>query len=193
MAKIYIQKPSSRVYVRRHSITRLILEKFAEGGKVFINAFFPPQYSFTSSGRRLFGLDSNPEVSPRTLSAILSRLKRQGLVARGGSLRSSQWYITSKGKMRLHERQEIVMEIPERDDIPRLVIFDIPECERRNRNIVRTELTACGFRHLQKSVWLGFNPLPQQFIERLDELRLKNKVHILSIQKGGTIENLLEN
>src|SRR3989344_1727506 len=142
MAKIYIQKPSSRVYVRRRSITRLILEKLAEGGKVFIDAFFPPQYSFTSSGRRLFGLDSNPEVSPRTLSAILSRLKRQGLVARGGSLRSSQWYITSKGKMRLHERQEIVMEIPERDDIPRLVIFDIPECERRNRNIVRTELIA---------------------------------------------------
>ncbi|MBI2122295.1 MAG: hypothetical protein HYT98_04205 [Candidatus Sungbacteria bacterium] len=188
-----MQKPSSRVYVKNRSITRLVLEKLAEGGKVFLDAFFPPQYSFTSSGRRLFGLDSSPEVSPRTLSAILSRLKRHGLVGRNGSSRNSRWHITTKGKLRLHKRQEIVLEIPEKDGIPRLVIFDIPERERRKRDIVRMELTACGFRHLQKSVWLGFNPLPQQFIERLDELRLKNKVHILSIQKSGTIENLLKN
>lgn len=190
--KRYWQRKFSRRYVRNISVTRLLLEKLSEAGEVLGESFFPPQYSFTSSGRRLFGLDDSPEVSPQTLSAILSRLKRQGLVARSGSPGSSRWRITPKGNRRLHENIEIVVDLPEKDGVPRLVTFDIPEKERRKRDIVRTELKACDYRQLQKSVWIGFRPLPKQFIERLDELRLKNKIHILSIRDGGTIEHLID-
>ena len=49
---------------------------------------------------------------------------------------------------------------------------------------------AANYSQLQKSVWLGYNPLPESFIKFLDELKLKNKVHIVSIAKQGTLEEI---
>ena len=73
------------------------------------------------------------------------------------------------------------------DGITRLVIFDIPEKERRKRNILRVELVTYDFKMLQKSVWIGATPLPEDFIHKLDKLNLKNKVHIFSVQEYGTL------
>ncbi|MEK7500771.1 MAG: CRISPR-associated endonuclease Cas2, partial [Patescibacteria group bacterium] len=73
---------------------------------------------------------------------------------------------------------------------PRLVMFDIPESKRKKRNWLRMNLMAANYSQLQKSVWLGYNPLPESFIKFLDELKLKNKVHIVSIAKQGTLEEI---
>ena len=84
----------------------------------------------------------------------------------------------------------IASDLPKEDGIIRLVMFDIPETERRKRNLVRLELVACGYRQLQKSVWSGDRPLPEKFIKSLDTLRLKDKIQIVSINKLGTLETV---
>lgn len=167
------------------SITSIVLEKLAEIGVGTLDAFFPKKYSYTHGSRRLLGLDSYPKVSPPTLSAILSRLKKQGLVERVGNNRNSSWSITKKGLQKI--RHEYLDDALKKDDIARLVIFDIPERERKKRDIVRAELVGCGFEKLQKSVWIGYNPLPKSFIDSLDNLNLRGKVHIFSIRDRGTL------
>jgi len=170
------------------SITRIILEKTAELGMITLDIFFPPNYSYTRVSRKLFGLDNYPETSSPTISTLLCRLRRQGLVIRKGSNRSSVWRISKKGKVWL-AKQKLVKVIPKKDGIPRLVIFDIPERERRKRNILRAELMGYGFERLQKSVWLGYNPLPEDFVRMLEVQSLKNKVHIFSIRDVGTLSS----
>lgn len=175
--------------MRRTSVTRLILEKLGELGGVTFDIFFPPQYSFTSFSRTLFGRDSYPEMSPRTLSAVLVRLRNQGLVARSGSRKKSIWSLTKAGKKLLQKSLEEPRSsvIPKKDGIARLVIFDIPERERKKRDILRVGLVSCNFERLQKSVWIGYNPLPEDLIQLIDDLGLQKGVHIFSIRDKGTI------
>ena len=40
---------------------------------------------------------------------------------------------------------------------------------------------------LQKSVWIGKNKIPEEFLKALAELDLMNFIHILKISKTGTI------
>ena len=174
--------------MRKKSIAWFTLEKIGELGKVGLETFFPRNYAYTRVSRELFGLDRNPKVAPRTLSTILSRLAREGLVERKGRRQSSQWSVTKKGKMFLRAGNESVpVKLPKSDGVCRLVIFDIPEYERKKRTAIRVELIGCNFRQLQKSVWVGYHPLPHDFIMLLDELGLKDRVHIFSVIKSGTL------
>lgn len=166
--------------------TRLILEKIFELGEVTFDAFFPPNYSYTRISRKLFGLDSHPKIAPKTLSVILSRLRNQGLISRKGTRRASIWQITKQGKKFLRNHQ--LIEIPEKDGIARLVIFDIPENERKKRNILRAELISYSYQRLQKSVWIGWNALPEDFVDLIDKLDLQKHVHIFSVREAGTIQ-----
>lgn len=171
------------------TLTQLILEKLMELGEVALDAFFPAKYPEARLWRKILGLDPSYEFSTRSFSVILSRLKRQGLVARRGSNRKTLWAITDQGKalLRPTRGEDLFEDLPPRDGVSRLVIFDIPERERKKRDAVRRELLACDFRALQKSVWIGYRPLPEDFLELLDELGLHKHVHILTVRDGGTI------
>lgn len=129
------------------------------------------------------------KVHPTTVSSILSRLQRQGLVERVGSKQKAFWRITPKGKeWRKARNQNHDMCQQKNDGITRLVIFDIPEYDRKKRTVIRTELIECNFRQLQKSVWIGVCPLPESFILLIDKLCLKDNVHIFSVREKGTID-----
>lgn len=174
--------------LRKRTLTRFILEKIGEAGWLYFDAFFPRQYSYARISRQFFGIDAYPEAKPRTISALLVRLRREGLVARRKREGKDAWVLTKRGVGRL--KRDIVAPVPVSDGISRLVIFDIPERERRKRDTIRAELIACNFTRLQKSVWMGDNPLPEDFITLVDNLRLKGKLHIFSIRGKGTLQEI---
>lgn len=171
--------------LRTRTLTRLLLEKISEAGWLYFDAFFPRQYSYARVSRRLFGRDGYPRATPATVSSLLWRLRREGLVVRRKHQGRSAWVLTKQGAARLRQN---VIPVPASDGISRLVIFDIPERERKKRDAIRAELIACNFARLQKSVWMGTNPLPEDFITLVDDLRLKGKLHIFSIREQGTIQ-----
>jgi len=86
-----------------------------------------------------------------------------------------------------HQKEE--KNIPPRDGVQRIVVFDIPERERRKRDVLRFELISSGFEQLQKSVWIADRPMTEEFITLLDNLRLHSHVHIFTVQKHGTLQN----
>lgn len=177
--KSVIQRPA------RPSLTRLILEKIAEGGEVLLDSFFPAKYPEARLWRKLLGLDPSYEFKRPTFVAILSQLKAQGLVTRVPKLGRRCWRLTQAGRTTLAERERPAT--PRSDGKKRLVCFDIPERNRAKRQWLRGELIACGYRQLQKSVWIGEVPLPQDFIEALDTLELRGRVHILRVESEGTL------
>ena len=170
------------------SLTKLILEKFQEASDLAFDAIFPKNRIEGKVWRQILGLPTGYEFSPRTFSTILYRLKKDGLVVKTGPHRKSIWSLTDKGKNFV--TRVVEPSLPKEDGIVRLVMFDIPEKESGKRRLTRERLLASGFSQLQKSVWVGYRPLPQKFIEFLDDMKLKGKVQIVSIDKKGTLETI---
>lgn len=167
------------------SLTRLVLEKIAEGGEVLLDSFFPAKYPEARLWRKLIGLDPSYKFKRPTFVAILSQLKAQGLVERTPKRGRTHWHLTQAGRATLTEKQHVAP--PRPDGRKRLVCFDIPERDRAKRQWLRGELIACGYRQLQKSVWIGEVPLPREFVEMLDTLELRGCVHILQVESKGTL------
>ncbi|MDP3766999.1 MAG: hypothetical protein Q8S13_03210, partial [Dehalococcoidia bacterium] len=92
------------------------------------------------------------------------------------------WRLTSVGSTYLERSAS-----GNTDGVRRIVVFDIPERERKKRDTLRLELMAAGFMPLQKSVWCGGRPLPQDFLELIDALRLRPYVHVFSVRASGTL------
>lgn len=176
-------------------ITKAILEHLAESGKGVIETFFAPQRQRVKFTRTvLAAYDTHYSSHIRTkhaLSATLCRLKKQGLVASSGPKKKAVWTITKEGLKFLKQAPirtaRNVYTLDPEDGLIRLVTFDIPEQQQKKRRWLHTELLACGFRPLHKSVFIGKRPLPSDFIKNLNELSLGKYVHIIGIEKSGTL------
>ncbi len=179
-----VRKPKPRPYA---TLSRLIVEKLAEFGEVSLSAFFPAKYPEARLWRSILNLDDDYRFRRETFSALLSRLRAQGLIERKGTTRKSKWRLTKRGLDYLAKLKPKVESRP--DGVERLVIFDIPEKERKKRDAIRLELVAAGYRQLQKSVWRGNRPLPEDFLELVDVLELHSHLHIFSIREKGTLDS----
>lgn len=173
------------------SLTRCILEKINEAGELTLESLLPRGRAESKIWRSILDLPGDYEFSHHTFSTILSRLKNQGLVAKKGIHRKTMWVLSGKGKTKLdNDLSEAEIGPPKSDGVPRLVVYDIPEVEKRKREWLRSALVSCGYSHLQRSVWLGYCPLPEKFIRKIHELGLRSKVHIVSVYKSGTLEEI---
>lgn len=168
---------------KKRSLTLLILKTIFDLGFVTIGSFFPAKYPQARMWRQILGLDKSYQFSKQSFSTILWRLQRQGLIER----KDDKWSITNFGKKTIRETKfKQDLELPPKDGVVRLVIFDIPEQERKKREWLRLELMACDYKLLQKSVWVGYRPLPKIIFEALEYLNLRPHVHVFSIRHGGT-------
>lgn len=129
---------------------------------------------------------------------MLSRLKKQGFVEKKSSRGSSIWTITKKGREKIraiYERNK--NQLPPRTHYQqeaspewKIVIFDIPEKEKRKREWLRPTLRRLGFRQLQKSVWIGKVAIPEIFLEDLKKLHMLEYIEIFAITKSGSIRQI---
>ncbi len=170
-----------------NTISKMILSKVGEIGYITVDAFFPKKYPQARLWREILGLDRNYKFSKDKFSSILSKLKSEGLVKRIGSKKKSKWGVTSKGEFVLKKFKNDKLK-PTPDGQPRIVVFDIPEKEKHKRVWIRSELVALGYKMVQKSVWLGKCPLPEDFMLEIKQRNLTYCVHIFSVKEKGTIE-----
>lgn len=156
---------------------------------------------YATSYRRLRGIErrtrnrtsigaADGEHERERFYKMLWHLKHQGLIEK----KKRAWRITFKGKRwrkRLAARAENTLPshayTAKRSPALTLVIFDIPERERRKRLWLRVALMKLGFTRLQKSVWTGKVVLPETFLVDLRTLHLLSYVEIFSITKAGSL------
>ena len=177
------------------SLTRAILEHLAENGRLLIDAFIPP-HPRSRAARALLGLDQrrygSSKTAKHTISTLLCRLRKEGFVASAGPKKKTVWRITGKGRKHLHDAPHpqftrVDYALPPKDHMVRLISFDIPERQRKSRDWLRKTLLACDYRILHKSVFIGNRPLPDEILEEIDELNLASYVHIVGLDKKGTL------
>ena len=124
---------------------------------------------------------------------LMHRLRKDCLITK----KKSSWAITKKGKQKLDglkERKEVF--IPKKKYLIKegrelnIIIFDIPEEQRRKRDWLRETLIQLGFSKLQQSVWISKNKLPEELLKDLRTFRMLEYVEIFSITKTGTIRHI---
>ena len=129
---------------------------------------------------------------------LLCYLQKEGLVEKQKKEGLLFWKITKKGVEKLKnikknstlfKKREYKIE---KDKYPIIIIFDVPEVEKRKRVWLRENLSALGFSMLQKSVWMGENKLPAEFIEDLKRLSILSYIEIFGVIKRGTIASELK-
>ncbi len=182
--------------MRLYSLASALLSHLAENKYLLIDALLPPGYPETRLSRAFFGLDNFRRQYPshhfarKSLLTTLHYLKKQKLVAQRNIKGRRAWQLTLPGKKLLHTTHSngIIHFLPcPIDHIVRLVTFDIPETDRKKRNWLRNTLVSCGYAQLHKSVFFAMRPLPQDVIEKISELNLHNYVHIIGVNKQGTL------
>lgn len=172
---------------KRPTLAGLILEHIAEAGEALLDSFFPRKYPQARLWRKLLGLDATYEFKRATFASILSQFQAQGLVERRVKTGQSFWRVTHRGRAAVGVRPPARQ--PNADGQKRIVCFDIPERDRAKRQWLRGELIALGYQPLQRSVWIGESPLPVEFIEALDTLKLYDCVRILRVESKGTLRS----
>jgi phenylacetic acid degradation operon negative regulatory protein len=93
-------------------------------------------------------------------------------------------YLTEKGllefiKFRIHDKKSIW------DKKWRVVIFDIPEKERSQRDFLRKQLKWLGFKELQKSVWIFPYDIKKETEEMLEicDLVISSDIRFMTVEK----------
>ncbi len=139
-------------------------------------------------GTSNFNALKSGKISNNTLYLTLSRLKKLGLVEK----KDKNWIITNKGKK--YSREKLSRSFPkhakkEKTDQKKkiVIVFDIPEKHRRKRDWLRVELMLLGFSPIQKSVWLGPAPLPKEFIENLNTMKILENLKFFKVKEKDVV------
>lgn len=118
----------------------------------------------------------------KSVRVTLSRLHKKGYLSNS----KNEWSLTKEGKL-YSGSMLLFAYIPSPFDksspTNTILSFDIPEKNRHKRNWLRNQLKIFNYKMLQQSLWIGHGPLPKIFLDRLNNLEIRNNIKIFSINK----------
>ncbi|MFH0936670.1 MAG: CRISPR-associated endonuclease Cas2 [Candidatus Daviesbacteria bacterium] len=133
------------------------------------------------------------DVNKRDLGIIIKRLERQEMIAISEKGRKTKIEITEKGKRRLleYDFENLQLKAKKRDGKWRLIIFDIPEDKKGNRDALRRKLLQLGCIRLQDSVFACAFPCKKEIDFLSHYLDISDFVTLVSVDKIERGEKLL--
>ena len=194
--KVYSQSNENRKSKKLESFTRKltknILEKTYDNSAIAfiilkgissgpIKAFLKPTYYIDDPTAFLGEIDyfKQRRLEERAVRQTINRLKEYGLVEKS----SNNFLLTALGekvagkilgyKERLEEKW---------DEKYRLVIFDIPEVDRKQRDWLRRELYFLGYEKLQNSVFISKLSLTSELIQEIKDRGIESGVNYLLVE-----------
>jgi CRISPR-associated endonuclease Cas2 len=121
----------------------------------------------------------------QTLANNFTILSRKGFIRK---MPNGEYFVTTKGKMFLESGKDFLKKFEATNDekSPKnlLIVYDIEENKKREREWFRFHLKKFHFTMIQKSVWVGPSPLPEEFSNYLEEIKLKNNLKTFKLAKG---------
>lgn len=112
------------------------------------------------------------------------RLKDKGYIEKD----SEFVRITKAGQEYVKRRQESLTTfgsiLPKSSPKNLIVMFDIPENKKAEREWFRFHLKKFGYLMIQRSVWVGPSPLPEGFLSYLKEIKLKKCVKTFKLARA---------
>jgi CRISPR-associated endonuclease Cas2 len=134
------------------------------------------------------------------ISSLIHKFQKMGLVKNENNKgKKGLWSITQKGIDKIVKLKEKILKSKNKPILPSknylikpseqtiIISFDIEEFEKEKRAWLRDVLKSLNYTMLQKSVWIGTNQLPKDFINDLKKLNILKNVKIFSVMEKGNI------
>lgn len=169
-----------------------IFSNLALFGEATIEIFLNPSYygdPLSGSGERGvidFEKLKSEKFSEKTIRQSIRRLQKQGFVKKDGS----SFSLTGKGCSILDyvlKRKKVLDK--KWDKKYRVVIFDIPENMRKDRDWLRGELYLLNYKQLQKSVFMSKYPLTSDLIKEIKMRKIGNYVDYMLVERIYSVKN----
>jgi len=125
-------------------------------------------------------------TTPKKIYWSVNSLQRGGYIEKSIHGKHKIIKITNKGKLiALREKINQKQNNKQWDRKWRIVIFDIPENDRKERNFLRSYLKSFGLKELQKSVWVYPYDIEKEFYEflRLCNKTFEGDIRFITIEK----------
>ncbi len=119
-------------------------------------------------------------MSGKDFYNYIFRLQQQELIQKNGN----QISITKDGKKLLSRL------IPKRDNVWKLVIFDIPEKHKYVRTVLRAKLKQLHFKKWQNSIWACPYKIDPEIEQELTDLGKKFFVRLITVAEINNMEDL---
>jgi len=134
-----------------------------------------------------FGLLPNTSKSQRAYYArsIFSKLLKEGLIKlESGPGHTKRARLTKRGAMNLARYDFARMTVTKKtwDGKWRVIVFDIPEQQKRKRETLRGVLRGAGFCFLQRSVWVTPYPCEEMVVLLKAAFALGNSVRCMTVE-----------
>jgi len=117
---------------------------------------------------------------------MIYQLKQRGYLKILRVKNNSAIIITPKGIEKIFIAEiKLIDRKPRRDRKWQMVLFDIPENKRRNRDLFRRALQYLGYKKLQKSIWVCPYDVLRETKDLIKRYNLKPYVELLLVKKIG--------
>lgn len=121
--------------------------------------------------------------TPSSIKGTVARLVKNGFV----EVKDGEWWLTEKGKRYFEEKRKLRTKFssPFMLNAPKnlLLIFDIPESKKSERDWLRWHLVEFQYFMIQKSVWVGPSPLPKKFRDHLKEIGIEKCIKTFKLAR----------
>ncbi|MEK7539445.1 MAG: hypothetical protein AAB595_02305 [Patescibacteria group bacterium] len=150
--------------------------------KIF-RLLFEPTHRYKGMPVSILGLPAIFPYKKQSINNTLCRLNKNGYVLKENNYIS----LLSKGRKYIENKKVrfLTFDSPYKKESPRnlLVMFDIPETKKAEREWFRFHLRQFDYRMIQKSVWVGPSPLPKDFLDYIKEIKLQDCIKTFKLAK----------
>ena len=153
-----------------------------------LSLLLEPRFRYKGMRVSVAGLPTS--FTPGEIDALynaLSRLGKKNYVVKENGV----WKLTEKGEIYAKSIGQTGFKHSLTEQQPKnlILMFDIPESRKRERNSLRKYLKNFHYIMIQKSVWVGPSPLPVEFLEYLKKTKLKDSIKTFKLAKEYMIKS----
>ena len=134
----------------------------------------------------IFGVPRFKKYSPRSIRTTVDRLKKRNIIEK----EISGIVLSKRGKDYVRKKIDSLKQFDKSENISKdknlLLVFDIPTERKPEREWLRWHLKKFDYVMIQKSVWVGPSPLPKEFKEYIEKIKLNKCIKTFKLAKSYT-------
>jgi len=161
----------------------MLSQNLSIGDKI-LKLLLEPRFRYRGMPVSMFGLPTVFPYKKQSVNNAIYQLNKNGYICKDNNFVS----LLSKGRKYVEKKQArfLIFDSPHQKESPKnlLVMFDIPEVRKVEREWFRFHLRRFGYEMIQKSVWVGPSPLPKDFLDYLKYIKLLECIKTFKLAKS---------